>query len=435
MPNELPLGARRTGNLIDFDPDTPEVNVVLERTERGINIEIPWSGPDDYYASWFLRNTMLAPESDPKPIPKRLMFTDSHGSLQLVDCWPRGYHSNFMSGTGRMWARYVVMGVHNDRDFLQINGARSTISGLREWLQVSSLSQSVDPDARTLTVTGQPADEIVVSPNLSFVPTWATERPKGEDSIVVRDVVRCESRSAAPANWNDLTESHLGIRDLLTLSRLRPESASVTAVSRDDDPLTTLDGEEHGLQWRDVVIGRYEAAPVPITGYRPFLIEYREIGEAAGVARWLTLRNDFSRALDPILSDCYLRHVPAVTHLAQVGPGLEALGYLLLKDRDGLTVTQASRSSLRTRLDRIASVVSSVLPFDGTIWAEDMASAYNAVKHANRTLPSELDLLNRWNESVVVVRAWVALELGVDFTKLKRRLEDDPTTTPFEARN
>ncbi|WP_434513224.1 hypothetical protein ABUV18_03066 (plasmid) [Clavibacter nebraskensis] len=435
MPNELPLGARRTGNLIDFDPGTPAVSVVLERTEQGINIEIPWLTSDDYYASWFLRDTLLAPDEDPKPIPRRLTFTDSHGSLQLVDCWPRGYHSNFISGSGHMWAKYVVMGIRDDKDFLQINGARSTISGLREWLHVSSLSQSVDPDLRRLTVTGQPADEITVGPNLTLVPTWGTERPTGEDFIVIRDLVACESHSPTPGDWNKLTDTHLGIRDLLTLSRLRPEIALVTAVSRDDDPLTTLDGEEHGQQWRDVIMGKYQPPLPPITGYRPFLIEYQEIGGPAGIAKWLTLRNDFSRALDPVLSDCYLMHTPAVTHLAQVGPGLEALGYLLLKDRDGLTVTQASRASLRARLDRIGSVVSSVLPFDANKWAEEMTNAYNAIKHANRALPSELDLLNRWTESVVVVRAWVALELGVDATKLKQRLDDDPTAKPFEARS
>jgi hypothetical protein len=30
MPNELNPGIRRTGDLIDFDPDTPPVKVVLE---------------------------------------------------------------------------------------------------------------------------------------------------------------------------------------------------------------------------------------------------------------------------------------------------------------------------------------------------------------------------------------------------------------------
>ena len=67
-------------------------------------------------------------------------------------------------------------------------------------------------------------------------------------------------------------------------------------------------------------------------------------------------------------------------------------------------------------------------------WAKEMTRAYNGIKHANRDLPEELDLLNRWMESVVVVRAWVARELGVQPEAVKRRLELDPNAARFRAR-
>ena len=67
------------------------------------------------------------------------------------------------------------------------------------------------------------------------------------------------------------------------------------------------------------------------------------------MAKWLRLRDEFSRALDPIISDPYLQQVPAVTHLGQVGPGLEALGYLLLKKRDGVGSQSAKESVVAIR--------------------------------------------------------------------------------------
>lgn len=54
-----------------------------------------------------------------------------------------------------------------------------------------------------------------------------------------------------------------------------------------------------------------------------------------------------------------------------------------------------------------------MLPFDGATWAPDATDAYNAVKHANKTLPDPVDLANRWRESVLVCRIWLALELQI----------------------
>lgn len=54
MPNKLNVGTRRAGNLVDFDPDIPGVSINLERSERGISLEISWSAIASPYASWFL---------------------------------------------------------------------------------------------------------------------------------------------------------------------------------------------------------------------------------------------------------------------------------------------------------------------------------------------------------------------------------------------
>ncbi len=81
---------------------------------------------------------------------------------------------------------------------------------------------------------------------------------------------------------------------------------------------------------------------------------------------------------------------------------------------------------LKARFDRILEDVGDTLPFDGPAWAKRTADVYNGLKHANRVAPDPVDVLNAWRESVMVVRAWVAVDLGVSIEDVKQRLAEDP---------
>jgi hypothetical protein len=199
---------------------------------------------------------------------------------------------------------------------------------------------------------------------------------------------------------------------------------------RQDDPLRTLDGKEHGDQWRTVVVADDDREPPPI-GYRPHLIEYQDL-ESDGIARWIGLRNEFARALDPVITSMGLAATPN-TLLAHTGPGLEALGYLLLL-RDGASQKRAAGATLRERLERVLVDVGGTLPFDGTAWASKTVETYNGLKHANRQAPEEVDVVNAWRECVLAVRAWVALELGVSAEQVTARLSNDRQRHPYVRR-
>jgi len=160
---------------------------------------------------------------------------------------------------------------------------------------------------------------------------------------------------------------HSAIRDLLVMSRWRSESCVPVKALREDDPMRTLDGESHGDQWRDVVVADDERTAPP-KGYRPHLLRYEDL-EAAGILRWLHLRDEFARALDPVLSSIYLQSTTASTLLAQTGPGIEALGYLLMV-RDGMTPRKAGSAILRARLEQVLVDLNHCLPFDGSAWVE-----------------------------------------------------------------
>lgn len=433
MNSDLPKGTRRVGNLVDFNADTPSVSVTLERDEKGISVTVPWRGRDDYYSSWFMGEHTRRPELAVwPPMPKNLLFWDSHGSVLLVDCWARGYHTNFSTGAGRVWARYAVAGVNDDIDYSIVNGVRSEVTGLREWLGVESFEEDFDFKTGVLTITAASGEPIQVNSLLSFRPSWDITRD-GHESTTIKNIVFCESRSSDPSSWEDLMGTHRGMRDLLVLSRWVAETCTILQAQHDADPLKTLDGAEHGEQWRTVIEPQSDPSPSRPRERLTHLVQYADLGPE-GIALWLALRDQFQRALDPVISDRFISGVGPVTHMAQVGPGLEALGFLIMQTKDGMNASEANRKPLRARLDRILREIEDVVPFDGSAWAAGMTEAYNGIKHANRDLPTELELLNRWRESILVVRIWVARELGVKAEAIRSRLERDPQTKPYVPR-
>lgn len=434
MANDLGRGSRRTGSVSLFD-DTPPAAGVLERTEEAIYLRVPWTSYRSPHAAWFVGGES---EPDPfeerelPPLPARMVFTDHEGSVLLLGCRRNGYQTVWSGpGGGTVSARFAVSDVDRDIDFARPTGLRSDISGLREWLGVRSSKTVIhtrpaaDRGSVSIFVNNANAPDISIGGkhSLTLRPTWRVT-PSGDD-IVVHDGVSCETTSDAPTDWQVLRRAHLAVRDLLVLSRWRKESCVITLIKHDDDDtVTDRDGHEQRI-WRTAVFPEDLAEPLAIP-HKSHLIRYQDLGPE-GLLRWLELREEFARALDPVLTSRFMGRGDAMTYLAQVGPGLEALGYLLLvRDRAPANV------ALRKRLDRIGRDVRDVLPFEASQWAKDTVEAYNGVKHANRAAPEPVDVINAWAKSVIVVRAWVALELGVPLADLKSRLEDDPHIALFE---
>lgn len=438
MPNELTRGTRRTGDLYDAHADTPEVKVTLERSTLGISLTIAWSNQEVPYANWFLRDGGYIAGTGPHetvPVPRRVLFHDSHGTVLLIQCWAHGYHANaFGPGSGTLWSRAAILGVEQVLEFDQPHGLQTEISGLRQWLGVRSWKEEISqnqPLALTIRSVDTPLIALGEFDGVSFelAPTWRFVPENNSDRHVLLDVVNCITRSREPQDWDLHLDLHRSVRDLLVLSRWRYESCVPTRAMRLDDPLVTLDGKSHGDQWREVIVSNDDRAPSP-SGWNPHLIEYVDLG-VDGVGHWIRLRKDFARALDPVISSIDLRSATPHTRLAHTGPGLEALGYMLLQ-RDGMSEAAASGAPLRKRLDRILDDVADCLPFDGAIWAAHMVRAYNGLKHANRALPDDLEVMQVWAECVIVTRGWVARELGVGREAVRSRLEDDRQPRRFQ---
>ena len=64
-------------------------------------------------------------------------------------------------------------------------------------------------------------------------------------------------------------------------------------------------------------------------------------------------------------------------------------------------------------------------------WKRNIRDAYMGLKHADRDLPDSLDLINALKNSILVIRFWIAQQLGVRRSILEERRKHNPLAKPF----
>lgn len=439
--NSLLHGQPRIGNLFDGNDKTPQPRAMLQRTETGVLLTIPWDrGETSVYQRWFMLNAQWGDDKDKTrysyEIPALLVFHDAYGTVHLIGCRWAGMQGGIFGdvGQGNVRADTVVLDGAAQVDPSTIHGLRSEVSGLADWIGAQSIhrerAERGEKGLSSITYTVRSPDPIQVPrrPALTLAPSWKTEPADGTTTL--HEQLYVISRFEDPAEWEDHFYLHTAVRDLLSMSCWTPQVFTALQCLHDESPIRTLDGTARGDKWLDVITTRVDVEPLPRKRRRlNYLIEYEDLGPD-GLAAWLDLRKGFARAISPIEASVYLSGVTVEVSLMQVGAGLEALAYLLAI-REGATPRAAAKQQLQPRLERIADLVEQVAPFNVTDWAKSTAAAYNAVKHANRTLPDPVDLANCWRESVLVFRLWLALELGVEPESLKARVESDPQVAPY----
>ena len=118
--------------------------------------------------------------------PKRVLFSDSRGPVLLIGCRARGFHANAWGpGSGTLWARAAIMGVPEDREFDRPHGLQTEISGLREWLGITSWREVMERegDRWRQVLTSVPTKTVSVSEDagmsLDFRPAWGVAHEEG----------------------------------------------------------------------------------------------------------------------------------------------------------------------------------------------------------------------------------------------------------------
>lgn len=376
-------------------------------------------------------------------MPGTLQFHDVGGRVALLGCRPGAWTENLVGGglgEGRVDVDLAVLGA-NRMDYDAVNGMASHINNLGAWMGTQGIRQEIEidtgPDGK-VTSTRQHfwvrhSEPIRVSRGLN---ARAVSRPS------IKNDPTSDVTTLSDSGWlitdvrrrrpfEEHLNLHLGIRDLISLSQWRLAPFQAREIRHGRDGLLMADGTvvNEWLATEGRVINT-ERRRTQGTGRRAHLFRFEDIG-MTGIERWLALRATFARGVDPIVSLLFADKTSALAEMAQLGIGLEALGYQLARE-NGMTRRQAGDESFGDRINRLLSETSSTpRDLDRSAWPTKIARVYNGVKHANRRAPDLLEVANVIREGCLVFRIWVADRIGVDPKTIAQRLDRDPLNHPW----
>ena len=455
--NELIVGEPRLGWLIDSNPKTPETAVMLRDTGAAIELRIPLQGvfgEEGPYGRWWSSFSMYA--DDPERTehnytpPRVMLFHDDCGAVVLVGCRAGGFRKTFGAGYGIIVANYAVLGGRSLK-YEKFNGMRSDIPAMAAWTGITSMAVKPNNDAEGLLESVQVelkrVDPISVSRtlNLAIHPLWEASHTRSAFSTHEQIVLETTVKKAR--SWEEHLKVHGAVWDLVSIAAWKPFSVARLEVCRSDDLSRTSRGMTE--RWSRVVTHRLPQYSDDDSRELSFLFWYDNIG-ARGVKHWLRLREEYTDAFDPFLSILRSDDPWNDTNVVQIGIVLEKLGYLIdIKKNDGAHLNGHNQLSFMEALQVILEDMP-VTPFIGDdesenevhenessvddtsdAWKRNIRAAYMGMKHADRTMPDSLDLINALRKSILVVRFWVAHQLGVHKNVLTEGRKYDPLSKPF----
>lgn len=455
--NELIVGEPRLGWLIDGNPETPEAAVMLRDTGSVIELRIPLQGvfgEEGPYGRWWSSCTMYADDPERTKYsytpPRVMLFHDDCGVVALVGCRAGGAHKSLGAGYGVIVANYAVLGGRSLK-YDKVNGMRSDIPAMASWTGITSMIVKTNNDAEGLLESVQ-VELKRLSPvsisrtlNLAIHPLWEARQPRTAFSARERIMLGTMVKDAR--SWEDHLMVHGAVWDLVSIAAWRPFTVARLEVCRGDDFVKTSRGTTE--RWSQVVTHRLPKYSDDKSRKPSFLFWYDNIG-ARGVKRWLHLREEYTDAFDPFLSILRSDEPWSDANVVQIGIVLEKLGYLIdIKKNEGAHLNGQDQLSFMKALQVILDDMP-VTPFvdDDTAtdnmpdnessagntsdaWKANIRAAYMGLKHADRTLPDSLDLINALRKSILVVRFWIANQLGVHQNVLEDGRKSDPLSKRF----
>lgn len=455
--NDLIVGEPRLGWLIDGNPETPETAAMLRNTGSIIELRIPLQGmfrEDGPYARWWSSLTMHADDPEQTKYsytpPRVMLFHDDRGFVALVGCRASGARQARHAGYGVIVANYAVLdGISSKYD--KINGMRSDIPAMAAWTGITSMDVKPNNDAEGLLEAVQvelkrlPPVSISRTLNLVIHPLWDASQRHADFST--RERIMIETKVKDARSWEEHLMVHGAVWDLVSIAAWKPFSVARLEVCRSDDLSRTSRGTTE--RWRRVATHRLPQYGDDDSQSISFLFWYDNIG-ARGVNRWLRLRKTYAAALDPFLSIVRSDEPWSNANVVQIGIVLEKLGYLIdCKKNDGANRNGRNQLSFNDALQVILddmpvtpftgdNIASDDMPDNesstgntGDAWKHNIRAAYMGLKHADCELPDSLDLINALRKSILVVRFWIAQQLGVKKKVLEKGRKYEPLSKPF----
>lgn len=412
----------------------------LDEGERGgVLLRIPYL-IGRFPEGWFWNDLGLHIGEDNKPLspeppPINLDYFDETGTVGLIGCRPaKGSSMRFgglaaSSGVGALSASYAVERAKRANNYIKINGLRSEIDGLSQWLNVWAHRTVIMPPRNgnpgTVSTTLELPPDLKLGHRLNLSATVIGTAPGAQQPEVrYTSTAKLQTYSTTPRGWEEHLSLHRMIRDLLRIAVWQPLTFQEHEVTSDSEKIILKEGEAPRSRWCTVKTAHTEIAePIWDSNFSP-LFMFSDL-KSSGITRWLKLKEKNNRGLSPFLRLLDIRQGTIDEHITQLGIAMEALGYQAFLD-SGSSEKSADSKSLEQRVRKIASTVAACMPNIPTSYPKDFADGYNAVKHANRPEPNPQDLIQHYRLGVKILRVWIALQLGLPEQVIRERLSQLP---------
>ena len=440
--NKLRVGEPRLCRLVDGNPNTPEAVVMLQDTGDDIEATFPLSGmarSDGPYDRWWSRGARYGDDPDRVKYsyapPSTMLLYDSGGCVVLVGCRATRGINSLAAGTGVVVADFAVLGAKNLK-YDRINGMRTESLAFLKWIRRTAIetNKTVDDMGRAQSVRicfheTRPTS-LSHKLNMSMRQLWSSNTVPG--GLDVRESLTFQSLVEQPRSWGEHLQLHIGVLDLVSIAAWKNCAFRSVHVSRADDP-SKVKGATYD-RWNEVVTHALPGEDLTDCDGR-FLFFYDDMPKGA-VDKWLRLRDDYDRALGYVLRILRSRHTWSIQSAIMSAIALEQLGYLIeIKKNGGEKLNGYGQISFNNALAVVLDDMI-VTPFgveDVNDWKKRCNRVYMGAKHGDRDEPDHLTTLNTLRENLLVLRYWVAQQLGVPGDVLNHNLTWDPLANKWRS--
>jgi hypothetical protein len=369
-----------------------------------------------------------------QPVPDPLIARDGKSWLTLQVGRSEGVSASSLGHSEqRIRYRVAVATGANGLAYSKINGMQTEVDGLARWAKMTTVETrlrtkegdgvtGLDLSARNMAphVLGGTFDLRLVT---SF---WHQPRPT-DGVFTISDRLTVQTRTRRTREWEHHAAQHRMIQDLMCLAYAFPCSAVLKSAMRHDDQPFDVRKDKRRF-WHEAfepAFGRGDGS-YKLPGDRKPLFFLDET-DPARVEAWLTSYELWSRPTWIAVTTLFQVNSTVEAQLLQIGVALEALGYAIWRQtHPSAKKTPNYPDLLKLVTDRVG--IASAALYGETrradSWRNQFNRAFKGAKHADNTPVASNEAIERAWQGLQLIRCWLALELGVNRSLLRKRLAE-----------
>ncbi len=358
-------------------------------------------------------------------VPEALTFQGPQGLVLLQGCRHRG--GSFAFGGYAMSQTLIdsfrlISGVHQVFDYSQINGLKTEVEGLAQWVGRTGVTTSLEyGDTNNFKGLNLRAENVETRSlggafNLALDTSIKYSPPQSGGEHHIEEALFISTRTTELQGLRHHARVHRMVQDLMCLVYGQALRARALAVMRDDDQPSMIDPLGSAREWKNLYephFGRYVDVPTDIESRKRPMFTLADT-EQGRVVEWMTDWDRWSRPTSIAVTTLFQRGTTVEADLLQVAVALEALGYEIRSQCTGRRESLNNfNGALAAIFQRVRWDWKAILGRKHTDWSSEIRVAYIGVKHADNPMPEPRAAHRLAREGMMVLRVWQAHQLGV----------------------